>query len=42
MKPIINIHNYNTRLKDTSRIKHEFVMKYHRYSLPHIKITVWI
>ena len=35
MMSTINIHNYNTRVKDTSRTKHEFVITYHRYILPH-------
>ena len=36
--PSINIHNYNTRVKDnihTFRAKHEFAMKCLRHSLPH-------
>ena len=36
--PSINIHNYNTRVKDnihTVRANHEFAMKCLRYSLPH-------
>ena len=35
MMSIIKIHNYNTRVKDTSRTKHAFAIQYHRYSLPH-------